>query len=152
MKRQQGWIVFGLLTFVPPLQTGSLKMDQTLIGLRESFDLFQVNNETYRRVTIMESSINVNDSLNIQNENSTDNDGKAVDEKFSLSLGQQLTILVCLWLLASLLSLLAWPCSPLRRAVGLGKDPAVDKSWASWGWSWLSWSAWQEWWYKDQYS
>ena len=103
MKRQQGWIVFGLLTFVPPLQTGSLKMDQTLIDLRESFDLFQVNNETYRRVTIMESSFNANDSLNIQNENSTDNDGKVVDEKFSLSLGQQLTILVCLWLLASLL-------------------------------------------------
>ena len=142
-----GWsqVVFGLLAFLPSLQTGSLKekMDQTV---RESYDLFEVDNRTYTRVNIMES----NDSLNIRKVSEAYEE-KTIGEDFSLSFGQQLAILVSFWLLASLLSILAWPCAPLRRAVGLEKADE-DKSWSSWGWSWLSWSAWQDWWYTDQYS
>ena len=138
--------VFCLLTFLPCLQTGSLnKMDQAVI--QESYDSFEANNLTYSGVNIMKSS---NDSLNILKVSQAFEEEKAIEDKFQLSLGQQLAILVSLWLLASLISLLAWPCTPLRRAVGL--EPDEDKSWSSWGWSWLSWSSWQDWWYADQHS
>ena len=148
--RQHGWIrvVFGLLTFLPSLKTGSLKkqMDPAVIGVQESYDLFEVENHTYSRANIMDS----NDSLNIQRVSEADEE-KTINEKFQLSFGQQLAILVSFWLLASLVSVLAWPCAPIRKAVGLEKSDE-DKSWSAWGWSWLSWSAWQDWWYTDQHS
>ena len=141
--------VFCLLTFLPCLQTGSLnKMDQAII--QESYDLFEANNLTYSRVNIMESSSSINNSLNILKVSQAFEEEREIGDKFQLSLGQKLAILVSLWLLASLISLLAWPCTPLRRAVGL--EPDEDKSWFSWGWSWLSWSSWQDWWYADQHS
>merc|ERR1711974_76511 len=147
--RQHGWIqvVFGLSTFLLSLQTGSLKekMDPAVFGLQESFDLFEVDNHTYSRVNIVES----NDSLNFRKVSETYEE-KTIGDKFTLSFGQQLAILVSFWLLASIISVLAWPCAPLRRAVGLQKDE--EKSWSSWGRSWLSWSAWQYWWYTDQHS
>ena len=147
---KSGWnqVVFGLLAFVQCLQTGSIKekMDPVVIGLRETYDLFEVDNHTYSRVNIMES----NGSLNIRKV-SEEYEEKTIGEKFSLSLGQQLAILVSFWIFASILSILAWPCAPLRRAVGL-ETTDVDKSWSSWGWSWISWSAWQKWWYTDQHS
>ena len=121
-------------------------MDPAVI--RESYNLFEVDNHTYSRVNIMES----NDSLNILKVSEADEE-KTISDEFSLSFGQQLAILVSFWLLASFVSIFAWPCAPLRRAVGLEKRVSdVDKSWSSWGWSWLSWSAWQDWWYTDQHS
>ena len=143
-----GWspVVFGLLAFLPSLQTGSLQKEKIDSAVRESYDLFEVDNRTYTRVNIMES----NDSLNIRRVSEAYEE-KTIGDKFSLSFGQQLAILVSFWLLASVISVLAWPCAPLRRAVGLKKTDE-DKSWSSWGWSWLSWSAWQDWWYTDQHS
>ena len=146
-----GWnrVVFGLSAFLPCLETGSLKEKMDPAVIRESYNLFEVDNHTYSRVNIMES----NDSLNILKVSEADEEEKTFGDEFSLSFGQQLAILVSFWLLASFVSIFAWPCAPLRRAVGLEKSGAdVDKSWSSWGWSWLSWSAWQDWWYTDQHS
>ena len=88
-----GWnqVVFVLLEFVYCLQTGSIKekMDPAVIGLQESYDLFEVDNHTYSRVNIMES----NGSLNILKVNEA-NEEKTIGEKLSLSFGQQLAILV----------------------------------------------------------
>ena len=97
-----GWnrVVFGLSAFLPCLETGSLKEKMDPAVMRESYNLFEVDNHTYSRVNIMES----NDSLNILKVSEADEE-KTISDEFSLSFGQQLAILVSFWLLASLVSI-----------------------------------------------
>ena len=112
----------------------------------ENYQLLEANNETHSRVIVIKNNINI--SIN----ESKAYEEKATSDEFSLTLGEQLAILVSLWIFASLISILVWPCTPIRRAVGLDKREEEKSSWTSWGWSWVSLSAWQEWWYRDQHS
>ena len=123
-----------------------MKMEGSLQIDLENYQLLEANNETHSRVIVMKN--NINNSIN----ESKAYEEKAISDEFSLTLGEQLAILVSLWIFASLISILVWPCTPIRRAVGLDKREEEKSSWTSWGWSWVSLSAWQEWWYRDQHS
>ena len=97
------------------------------IDFQEDFQLLEANNETHRRVIVIKN--NINNSLN---ENKAYEE-KATSANFSLTLGEQLAILVSLWIFASLVSILVWPCTPIRKAVGLDKREEEKSSWTSWG-------------------
>ena len=129
-------LIFDIFSFSPP----DSKMEgSSQIDFQEDYRMLEANNETHSRVIVMKNNIKAYEE-------------KAISDEFSLTLGEQLAILVSLWIFASLISILVWPCTPIRKAVGLDKREEEKSSWTSWGWSWVSLSAWQEWWYRDQHS